>query len=163
MKVTRTSDKFYMQSPPIKKKSPTNVCAYTYTYTYTHTLHTHTHADSSHCPAFKQLHPPCSLLSRLTSRQIVTQLRHKEEMFCMATRMPRGPVYLFIFLLLWEKLQSPKVQQHQGQASLPHHRHPAASQPMPCSRYSCLGVARQQPVQDKVRRQHTLTLIHPYK
>lgn len=165
MKVTRTSDKFYMQFPPpkLKKKDPP-MCVHI--QTRIHTIHTHcTHIHTlpalcSHCHAFKQLHPPCSLLSRLTSvRQIVMQLRHKEETFCMATRMPRGPVCLFIFLSLWEKLQSPKVQQHQGQASLPHRRHPAAPQPTPRSRYSCLEVGRQQPVQDNVKK---ATHIHTH-
>lgn len=134
-------------------------------HTRIHTIHTHcTHTHTlpalcSHCHAFKQLHPPCSpLSSRSTSvGQIVTQLRHKEEVFCIATRMLRGPVCLFIFLSLWEKLQSPKVQQHQGQASLPHHRHPAPHKA--CSRYSCLGVGRQQPVQDSEKAAHTHT--HP--
>lgn len=145
------------------------MCVHIHTRIYTiHTHCTHIHtlpARCSHCHALKQLHPPCSsLLSRLTSvGQIVMQLRHKEEMFCMATRMPRGPVCLFcwvFFLSLWEKLQSPKVQQHEGQASLPHRRHPSAPQPMPCSRHSCLGVGRQQPVQDNGKKA-THTHTHP--
>lgn len=166
MKVTRTSDKFYMQFPPKLKKIPTNVCAYTYTYTY----HTHTHCTHITHAASTVLSLSCFqtafihlvlLSSRLTSvGQIVIQLRHKEEMFCVATRMPRGPVCLFTFLSLWEKPQSPKVQQHQAQASLPHRRHPAASQPMPRSRHSCLGVGRQQPVQDNVKKA-THTHTHP--
>lgn len=69
MKVTRTSDKFYMQFPPKLKKIPTNVCAYTYTYTYhTHTLHTH-NTRCQHCALTIMLansfHPPCSPLVKI--------------------------------------------------------------------------------------------------
>ena len=142
MNVTRTSDKLYMQCPPPFKKNPTNVHIHTCIHTHTHTPHTHmahAHTPPQHCaPAVtlsnSSVSPLCSPLpSRLLQLdEILCSYDMRKKCSAWLPPLPgRGPVCLFIFLSPWEKLQSPKVLQHQGRASLPHCRHPAAPWPAP--------------------------------
>lgn len=158
----------YAVPPQIKKKPPMSVHIHTRIHTHTHTLHTHaahahTHPQhSSRCHAFKQLHistlfPPVMTIS---TGRILAQLQHEEETLCMASSAPWNRACLFIFLSLWEKHQSPKVLQHQGRASSPHCWHPAAPWPVPPPRHPCLGVGRQWPAQDNVKKA-THTHTHP--
>lgn len=134
-----------------------------YTYPYTHTTYAHSTrihtppALHSRCHAFKQLHVSTLFSSPIVTTstgRILVQLRHEEETLCMATSTPwKGAWFcLFIFLSPWEKLQSPKVLQHHRRASSSHRRRPAAPRPVPPSRHPCLGVGRQLPAQNNVKK-----------
>lgn len=105
-----------------------------------------------------------SPVTTISTGPILVQPRQEEEMLCAVTSAPWKGACLFVFLSPWEKLQSPKVLQHQGRASSPCRRRPAAPRPMPPPRHPGLGVRRQWPAQDNVKETiHTHTLTHPPK
>lgn len=165
----------------IEKKTnhkPTNVCAYTYMYTYPYTRTTYapgTHTHTSPLPSTALPLSHVQTASRLCPSPLAARLfpldqflRSYDTRKKRSARLPalpaRRPVCLFIFLSPWEKLQSPRVPQHQGRASSPRCRRLAGPWPAPPPGWPCLRVGRQRPARGSMKaatqtRSHSPT--HP--
>lgn len=162
MKVTRTSDKFYMQFPPKLKKNPP-MCMH---------IHTRTHTIHTHCTHLHILPALCSVMLSnsfihlaLLSCQDLLQLdkllsSYDTRKKCSAW-LPECPGGLLVCLFFSHSGRSSRVQRCSSTRDKPPRPwHPAAPQAVPCSRHSCRGGERQQSLQDNVKKaKHTHT--HP--
>lgn len=174
MNGTRASDELYMQFPlkNNNKKNPQNhqcVCIYIHVYIPLHSHHIRTwHTHTPPTVTLSASHLRCSpLAARLfqPDKFLRSYDMRKKRSAWLPALPARRPVCLFIFLSPWEKLQSPKVLQHQGRASSPRCRRLAAPWPLPPPGCPCLRVRRQRPAagQHEGCDTDTLTLTHPPK
>lgn len=155
----------YAVPPPSSKKPHQCVCIYIHVYIPIHahripTRHMHTHvppALRSRCHAFKQLHVSTlfsSPVMTISTGRILVQLRHEEE---NALRRYQGSLEggLFVCLFFSHPGRSSRVQRCRSTKDEPPHPAAGTLQPhglAPPPRNPCLGVGRQRPAPDNVKK-----------